>query len=54
MKILELHKNSFAILLLAHMALVMLPGCASTEEEAEADAQSELCDEMGAGNSGCL
>ena len=54
MKILELHKNSFAILLLALMALVMLPGCASTEEEAEEDAQSEVCDEMGAGNSGCL
>ena len=32
MKILELNKISLAALLLASMALVMLPGCSSTEE----------------------
>ena len=35
MKILELHKKSLAALLLALMALVMLPACSSTEEEAD-------------------
>jgi len=32
MSILELRKKSLAALLLALMALVMLPGCSSTEE----------------------
>ena len=32
MKIFELNKISLAALLLASMALVMLPGCSSTEE----------------------
>ena len=32
MKIFELRKKSLTALLLASMALVMLPGCSSTEE----------------------
>ena len=32
MNLLKLHKNFLATLLLALMALVMLPGCSSTEE----------------------
>ena len=32
MKVLELHKKSLAALLLALMALVMLPACSTTEE----------------------
>jgi len=32
MNILKLHKNFLATLMLASMALVMLPGCSSTEE----------------------
>jgi len=32
MNVLELSKKSFFILLLSLMALVMLPGCSSTEE----------------------
>ena len=41
MKILELHKNSFAILLLALMALVMLPGCSTTDEESTEPTQED-------------
>jgi uncharacterized protein YcfL len=54
LKILNLDKRFLATLLLAITAMLMLAGCASSEEEAEEDAQSEVCDEMGAGNSGCL
>ena len=32
MNLLKLHKNFLATLLLALMALLMLPGCSSTEE----------------------
>ena len=55
MKILELHKKSLAALLLALMALVMLPGCSTTEEEPteEQSAKDELCDEADAGTSDC-
>ena len=35
MKILELHKKSLAVLLLSLMALVMLPACSTSEEEAD-------------------
>ena len=35
MKILELHKKSLAALLLAMMALVMLPGCSSSGGSSE-------------------
>ena len=37
MNIYKLNKISLAALLLASMALVMLPGCSSTEEEPAAD-----------------
>jgi len=37
MNIFKLNKISLAALLLAPMALVMLPGCSSTEEEPAAD-----------------
>ena len=55
MKVLELHKKSLAALLLALMALVMLPGCSTTEEEPteEQSAKDELCDEADAGTSDC-
>ena len=53
MKILELHKKSLAALLLALMALVMLPGCSTTEEEEEQSAKDEICDEADAGTSDC-
>ena len=58
MKILELHKKSLAALLLALMALVMLPGCSTTEEEPPPEETSdsmkdELCDEADAGTSDC-
>ena len=36
-KIFELNKISLAALLLSSMALVMLPGCSSTEEEPAAE-----------------
>ena len=32
MSILDLHKKSLVVLLLSLMALVMLPGCSTTEE----------------------
>ena len=37
MNIFELRKKSLAALLLASVALVMLPGCSSTEEAPAAD-----------------
>ena len=43
MKMLELHKNSFAVLLLALMALVMLPGCSTTDEEE--DSSEGVCEQ---------
>ena len=45
MKILELHKNSFAVLLLALMALVMLPGCSTTDEESTEPTQEGTCEQ---------
>jgi hypothetical protein len=51
LKMLNLDKRFLATLLLAISAMLMLAGCASSDEE---EAQSEVCDEMGAGNSGCL
>ena len=55
MKILELHKKSLAALLLALMALVMLPGCSTTEEEPppEDTSKDKLCDEADAGTTDC-
>jgi uncharacterized lipoprotein len=57
LKMLNLHKKSLATLLLAIMAMLMLAGCSSSDEAAqpEDDVQSEICDEMGANQSGgCL
>ena len=42
MKILELKNTSLAALLLALMALVMLPGCSTTEEESSGCPQDDL------------
>jgi uncharacterized lipoprotein len=57
LEILNLHKRSLATLLLAIMAMLMLAGCSSSNEAAqpEDDVPSEICDEMGANQSGgCL
>ena len=56
MNIFDLNKKLFAALLLAFMASAMLPACSETDEAAqEDDVQSEVCDEMGANQSGgCL
>jgi hypothetical protein len=40
MNIFELRKKSFAALLLASVALVMLPGCSTTEETSSTDTGS--------------
>ena len=40
MSLLELRKKSLAALLLALMALVMLPGCSTTEETSSSDTGS--------------
>ncbi len=55
MNIFELHKKSLAALLLALMALVMLPACSTTdEEEASSDpTKDEICDEADAGMTDC-
>ena len=45
MNILELSKKSFFILLLSLMALVMLPGCSSTEEESSSTEENCNCAE---------
>ncbi len=52
MSLLELRKKSLAALLLALMALVMLPGCSTTEEATDTgtsptgeDTQPLSCDE---------
>jgi hypothetical protein len=52
----DLNKKPLAALLLAFMALTILPACSSSDEAAEEeDMQSEICDEMGANSSGgCL
>ena len=45
MSILDLHKKSLVVLLLSLLALVMLPACSTTEEEAADDcncAESDL------------
>ena len=54
LKILNLDKRFLATLLLAIAAMLMLPGCSSEEEAAQPEdsAQSEICDEMGANQSG--
>ena len=56
LKILDLDKRFLATLLLAITAMLMLGGCSSSDEAAqEEDTQSEICDEMGASQSGgCL
>jgi hypothetical protein len=58
MDILELRKKSLAALLLASVALVMLPGCSTTEEEGDAATEEQsnkdmLCDEADAGTTEC-
>jgi hypothetical protein len=57
MNLFELHKNPLAALLLAFMALVMLPGCSTTEEEPAATEEQStkdmLCDEADAGTTEC-
>ena len=45
MNILELSKKSLFILLLSLMALVMLPGCSSTEEESSSTEENCNCAE---------
>jgi hypothetical protein len=56
MNVCDLNKKLFAAVLLAFMASAMLPACSSSDEAAqEEDMQSEVCDEMGANQSGgCL
>ncbi len=54
MKILELHKKSLAALLLALMALVMLPGCSTTEEESSAPPEDSRCVEGDPNYPDCL
>jgi hypothetical protein len=56
MNVCDLNKKLFAAVLLAFMASAMLPACSSSDEAAqEDDVQSEVCDEMGANQSGgCL
>ena len=54
MKILELHKKSLAALLLSLMALVMLPGCSTTEEEATPPPEESRCMEGDSNYPDCL
>ena len=42
MSILDLHKKFLAALLLAVTALVLLPGCSTTEEESSGCPQDDL------------
>ena len=53
---LKIREQSLAALLLAFLAMLMLAGCSSSDEAAQPeDPQSEVCDEMGANQSGgCL
>ena len=53
MKILELNKISLAALLLTSMALVMLPGCSTTEEEPAADTGTGVPCEVDMMQPGC-
>ena len=46
MNILKLNKISLAALLLASMALVMLPGCSSTEEAPPPTGGSSSCEDL--------
>jgi uncharacterized lipoprotein len=51
----EIYKKSLIALLLAFLVTATLSACSSSDEAEEEDAQSEICDEMGANQSGgCL
>lgn len=54
--ILELHKTFLAALLMAFIALAVLPACSTTEEEPVEDTgptKDEICDEADAGTTDC-
>jgi hypothetical protein len=48
----EIYKKSLIALLLAFLVTATMSACSSSDESDDGDTQSEVCDEMGANNSG--